>query len=248
MTGFTTNLLSAFLLPPLNLLLIALAGFFIARWHPRLGRRLLALALALLWLCSTPLLADAGLRLLEAPFQAVDLRSQPADAIVVLGGGSDLNAPEYGADTVGEGTLARLRYAAKLQRASGKPILTSGGRPTSKGTAEATQMKVALEHDFNVPVRWTEDASGNTLQNARNSYQILHKEGIKRIYLVTHAWHMRRSVMAFQAAGFDVVPAATQFTHGAVDLFSFIPSAGGLYSSRIVMHELIGLWWYRLKS
>ena len=248
MTWFTTNLLSAFLLPPLNLLLIALAGFFIAHWYPRLGRRMLALALGLLWLCSTPVVADAGLHLLEAPFQVVDLKSQPADAIIVLGGGSYLNAPEYGTDTVGEGTLARLRYAAKLQRASGKPILTSGGRPTSKGIPEAEQMKIALEHDFNVPVRWTEDASGNTLQNARNSYQILHQAGIKRIYLVTHAWHMRRSVIAFQAAGFDVVPAPTQFNHGVPDLFNFIPSAGGLYSSKIVMHELIGLLWYRLKS
>jgi uncharacterized SAM-binding protein YcdF (DUF218 family) len=106
-----------------------------------------------------------------------------------------------------------------------------------------------LEKEFNVPVRWTEDTSDNTFENARNSYQLLQKTGIKRIYLVTHAWHMPRSVMVFQAAGFDVVPAPTAFTtHYQTNLLSFIPDAESLDDSRIFMHELIGLLWYRLKS
>lgn len=249
MSWFITNLLSAFLLPPLNLLLLALAGFFISRRRPRLGRAMLGSALALLWFCSTPYVANLELHLLEGPYQAVDLKTQHADAIVVLGGGSYLNAPEYDTDTVGEPSLARLRYAARLQRASGKPILLTGGKPLGNDLSEAQQMKSVLEHEFNVPVRWTEDTSNNTLENARHSYQVLQKDGIKRIYLVTHAWHMQRSVMAFHAAGFDVVAAPTLFSDtGPLSLLSFVPDADGLYGSRIFMHELIGLVWYRLKS
>ena len=249
MSWFVTNLISAFLLPPFNLLLTALVGLFIARSYPRLGRTLLIGSLALLWLCSTPYFAASMLRLLEGQIKPVDVQTQPADAIVVLGGGTYFHAPEYGADTVSEPALVRLRYAAKLQRETGKPVLVTGGKPLGNDTSEAQQMKSVLEQEFKVPARWTEDASDNTLENARRSYQLLQKIGIKRIYLVTHAWHMPRSILAFQSAGFDVVPAPTAFTtHYQISLLSFIPDAGGLSRSVIFMHEIIGLLWYRLKS
>jgi len=250
MSWFFTNLISAFLLPPLNLLLASLAGLFLSRSRPRLGRTLLAGSIALLWLCATPYVADGALHLLERSFRTVDPKIQPADAIVVLGGGTYFSAPEYGGtDTVSYSSLERLRYAAKLQRETGKPILTTGGKPIGNDTSEAQQMKSVLEKDFNVPVQWTEDASENTMEDARYSYQLLQKAGIKRIYLVTHAWHMPRSVMVFQTAGFDVVPAPTSFTtRYQTDLLIFIPNSESLNDSRIFMHELIGLLWYRLKS
>ena len=249
MSWFVTNLVSAFLLPPLNLLLAALVGLLIARPYPRLGRALLTGSFALLWLCSTPYFAESALCLLEGQIKSVDVRTQLADAIVVLGGGTYFHAPEYGTDTVGENTLVRLRYAAKLQRETGKPLLATGGKLLGNDLSEARQMQAVLEQEFRVPVRWAEDASGNTLENARYSYQVLQQAGIKRIYLVTHAWHMPRSIMAFQSAGFDVVPAPTAFTtRYQTGLLSFIPHAEALRGSRIFMHEIIGLLWYRLKS
>lgn len=250
MSWFLTNLISAFLLPPLNLLLLALAGLLFIRSRPRLGRSLLIGSFVLLWLCSTPYIASGALRILEAQIKAVNPKTQSADAIIVLGGGAYPNAPEYGgADTVGCASLERLRYAARLQRETGKPILVSGGNPDGTQSSEAQQMKAVLEKEFNVPVRWTEDASDNTLENARYSYQLLHKIGIRRIYLVTHAWHMPRAVMAFQSAGFDVVPAPLAFSSNyRTTLLSFVPNAGALYNSRTSMHEMIGLLWYRLKS
>jgi len=247
---FLTNLISALLLPPLNLLLVAFAGLLLLRSRPRPGRALLVAALALLWLLSTPFVAGGALRLLESKVKAVDVKIQTADAIVVLGGGTYFNAPEYSAtDTVSEPSLVRLRYAAKLQRETGKPVLVTGGKPLGNATSEAQQMKAVLENEFNAPVQWTEDDSNNTLENARYSFQLLQKSGIKRIYLVTHAWHMPRSVLTFQAAGFEVVPAPTAFTtRYQIDLLSFIPNADSLGGSRIFMHEVIGLLWYRLKS
>lgn len=250
MSWFFTYLLNAILLPPFNLLLIAMAALILNRSHPRLGRLLLVGSLTTLWLCTTPYFALGALHLLENDIKAVDLSKPPADAIVVLSGGTYLNAPEYGGiDTVGVQSLERLRYAAKLQRETGKPILITGGKPHDHDISEAQQMKAVLEKEFNVPVRWTEDAADNTLENARYSYQILQKIGIKRIYLVTHAWHMPRSIMAFQAVGFDVIPAPLAFTtHHQTRLFSLIPDADSLKESRIFMHELIGLLWYRLYS
>ena len=216
---------------------------------PIFGHALLIGSFTLLWLCATPYFADGALHFLEGPPRAVDTRAQSADAIVVLGGGTYFHAPEYAADTVSDAALVRLRYAAKLQRETGKPLLVTGGQPLGNNLSEAQQMKSVLEHEFNIPVRWTEDASDNTMENARYSYQQLQQAGIKRIYLVTHAWHMPRSVLAFRSAGFDVVPAPTAFTtRYRTDLLSFIPNAGGLCGGRIFIHEAIGLLWYRLKS
>lgn len=249
MSWFLTNLIAAFLLPPLNLLLAALLGLALLRAYPRLGRTLLIGSLALLWLCSTPYFSDAAMHLLESRYSAVDAKAQPADAIVVLGGGTYFRAPEYGADTVGELTLVRLRYAAKLQRETGKPLLVTGGKPLGNDSSEAQQMKSVLELEFKAPVRWAEDASDNTFESARYSYKLLQPAGIRRVYLVTHAFHMPRSAMAFRSAGFEVVPAPTGFTtRYETSLLSFIPNAHNLYNTRNFMHELIGLLWYRLKS
>ena len=53
----------------------------------------------------------------------------------MLGGGVDYGAPEYGGNTVVSSTLVRLRYAARLYRATGKPVLVSGGDPRETGIA-----------------------------------------------------------------------------------------------------------------
>ncbi len=249
MSWFITNLISAFLLPPLNLLLAALLGLLIVRPFPRLGRILLTGSFALLWLCATPYFAEGALHLLEGAPRAVDTQAQPADAIVVLGGGTYFYAPEYGADTVGEATLERLRYAAKLHHETGKPVMVSGGKPLGNDLSEARQMQLVLEQEFRIPVRWAEDASDNTLENARYSFQVLQQVGIKRIYLVTHAWHMPRSIQTFRSAGFEAVPAPTAFTtRYRTDLLAFLPRAEALRDSKNFAHEIIGLLWYRLKS
>ena len=165
----------------------------------------------------------------------------------MLGGGIYFFAPEYSSDTVSEPSLVRLRYAAKLQRETGKPILVTSGAPQGSDLPEAQQMKSVLEQEFKVPVRWTEDDSNNTLENARYSYRLLRQAGIKRIYLVTHAWHMPRSVEAFESAGFEVIPAPTAFTtRYKTSLLDFLPGANALLGSSIFMHELIGMLWYRI--
>jgi uncharacterized SAM-binding protein YcdF (DUF218 family) len=249
MSWFATNLIAALLLPPLNLLLLAALGFWLWHKRPVIARVLVALALSLLWLLSTPFFAEALLHGLEGEPYVTDTRKPLADAIVVLGGGTYFHAPEYGGDTVNEYTLERLRFAAKLQRETGKPLLVTGGKPLGNSQSEAAQMKQVLEQEFNVAVRWTEGDSDNTFENARLSRELLKQEGIDRIYLVTHAWHMPRAVLSFQRAGFTVVPAPTAYTtRYRIDLLSFVPNAKALHDSRIFLHELIGALWYQLKS
>ena len=249
MSWFTTNLIAAFLLPPLSLLILLALGILLLYRRPKFAKALLFSAFALLWIASTPYFAEGALHLLEARTIALDSRQQSADAIVILGGGTYFRAPEYaGQDTVGEATLVRLRYGAKLQRETGKPILVTGGKPLGNSVSESQQMRAALEQDFQSPVRWIEDASDNTLENARNSFQTLQIAGIRKIYLVTHAWHMLRSAEAYRRAGFEVVEAPTAYTtRYRTDLLAFLPRADSLRYSKFFIHEVIGLLWYRVK-
>lgn len=255
MSWFITNVVAAFLLPPLSLLLLLALGILLLYRRHRLARPLIFASFGLLWVASTPYFAEGALHLLEAQTAPLDesrpsSQPQAADAIVILGGGTYFHAPEYGGqDTVSDKTLVRLRYGAKLQRETGKPILVTGGEPFGNGISEAQQMRSSLEQDFHVPVSWTEDESDNTFENAYFSFRILQHAGIRKVYLVTHAWHMPRAAEIFRRAGFEVIEAPTAFTtRYRVDLLAFLPRADALRDSQIFTHEVIGLLWYQIKS
>jgi len=109
-------------------------------------------------------------------------------------------------------------------------------------------MQRTLQNEFSVPVRWVESGSVNTLENARLSHRMLAAENIRTVYLVTHAWHMPRARLAFESAGFEVIPAATGYTtRYRLTIPDFLPSARALHSSALFFHELIGIVWYRLR-
>jgi uncharacterized SAM-binding protein YcdF (DUF218 family) len=243
------NAVSALLLPPLNLLLLCAAGVLLRRRWPRLGGSVALLSLALLIGLST----HAGVRLLARPLEnrvpALDLaQATDAQAIVVLGGGRRRQAPEYGnQDVPHPNVLARLRYAARLQRQTGLPMLVSGGRPGGAAESEAVLMERVLREDFQAKVRWTESESDNTAENAIYSAALLRQSKMTHVLLVTDALHMPRSQQIFEQAGLAVTAAPTNYIgQGALHPADFIPNAGALRDSHYALHEWIGLLWYRM--
>ncbi len=242
------KLISSVLLIPFNLLILFGVGIVLLPRRPRLGRNLILIAWLTLWTLSTPVISASLLQSLEkTPPLQLDQLPTDVDAIIVLGGGTYCNAPEYGQDTVSTDALERLRYAAELHRRTGKPILVTGGK-LANTIAEAAFMKETLEHDFRVPVRWLEDQSHDTMENARFSAVVLTGQGIQRIFLVTHAWHMPRAQAAFEKAGFQVVPAPTKFTtHCRWTPLVLLPNSSALTVSANALHEWIGLLWYQVR-
>ncbi len=246
MSWFLTNLVSAFLLPPLSLIVLGAVGVLLFKSRPVLGKLLVVAALTLFYILSTPFVADTALQTLETSTTS-SLANIEVQAIVVLGSGTYFKAPEYGGHTVSRYGLERIRYGAHMHRSTGKPLLVTGGGPLGIGSSEAEQMKSVLENDFHVPVKWVENASNNTRENAYNSFAVLKSDGITHIALVTHAWHMPRAIREFEQAGFKVIPVSTAYTtRYKTDLLAFIPTAGALLKSRLFLHEIIGMLWYWL--
>lgn len=249
-----TNLIATFLLPPTNGALAALFGLALLRRKPRLGKTLITLGLVLLLALSMSIVSNALTGALERQYAALPpaaLSDLQVDAIVILGGGRYRKAPEFGGDDDIKGlTLDRVRYGALAARKSGKPVLVTGGNPHGEGSPEGAIMKTVLARDFGVNARWTEERSENTRENALFSAEILLPQGVRRIALVTHAFHMPRSVAAFEAAGFEVVPAPTVFLAGQVEgsIFDFVPRYEAMRNSGLALHEMIGLVWYRLRG
>ena len=244
-----TNLIAAALLPPLSLLLLLLAGLLLRRARPALSMSLILLATLALLVLSTPWMGGALLKSLEISRALAPGDIHNSQAIVVLGGGRRLDAPEYGGDTLSSISLDRVRYAARLARASGLPLLVTGGQPGGGTHAEGELMARTLKEEFGLTVRWVENTSLTTWENARHSAPLLHEAGINRIALVSHAWHLRRAVPLFEAQGFHVLPAGTQFARTRVDdVFDLIPSPAGLRDSTFALHEWLGILWYKLRT
>jgi uncharacterized SAM-binding protein YcdF (DUF218 family) len=241
-----TNVTARVVLPPGVLILTGLVGLALLRAAPRTGRWLATVSLVSLYVLSMPIVGRALVHAIEVPY-ADPVADPRGGAIVVLGGGSYVRAPEYGHDTSAGATLERLRYAAHLHKRIKKPIVVSSGNPIGADTSEAAQMQATLR-DFGVTALWVEQGSNNTFENARLTYRMLEKNGITTIYLVTNAWHMPRARTAFERAGFTVIPAAMAFkTTVPVMVLDFVPSVRALTDSWLFFHEVVGLAWYRLK-
>ncbi len=201
--------------PPSSLLLLLLCSVFLRKRWPKLAAVGVAISISGLYIISLPVTVEYAARALEtetalSPEQWPSLK-QHADAIVVLGGGREINDPAWPSEQPSLLAIQRLRYAARLAKVSGLPILVTGGLHFAQPPSEAQIMADSLQQDFNITARWLEGESRTTWENAAFSTKILHAQGIQRVVLVTHAWHMPRSRWSFEQFDFQVVSAPVGF-------------------------------------
>jgi uncharacterized SAM-binding protein YcdF (DUF218 family) len=242
------GVLETLLLPPTGIVVLILAGLLLGGTWPRIGRRLTWASLTALILFGMPVVSYSMLLALESGFSTQPPADHPPQAIVVLGADVIRARQEKLGVRPGLLTLDRLRTGAALHRRTGLPILVTGGTTQPDTPPVGLVMEESLKDDFQTPPRWVEDKSLDTWENARFSAAMLRAEGITSIYLVTHAWHMRRSLLAFQGTGLTVTAAPTSFDDPlGPDLGDFLPRASGWQTSYFAMHEWIGYAWYKLR-
>lgn len=244
-------LISMLLLPPGNgLALLCVAGIFRRR---RWAFGLAVAATMLLIAQCMPAVAGLLIASLENQSAAIapDAPKPEAGAIVILGSGLATDATEYGGDTANERTLIRTRYGATLARRYELPVLVTGGKLPKTERAEAEIMANILRNEFAVEARWQEAGSMDTAGNAALSAPILKAAGVRRILLVTHAFHMPRARLLFERAGLEVIPAPTAFfSHASFDwlLTDFLPQPKALQMSYYALHERLGMAWIALTN
>ena len=235
---------------------MGLAGVLLLRRYRRAGLKLLVAGTVLGYGFSIPFTASLVSGSLQ-PYPALTervLQSERPGAIIVLGGGLHEEAPEYGdGPTLHDRTLGRVRYAARLARQTGLPVLAAGGRPkgdkdpTKVDPPEAELMKETLETEFGIPRVLIETASRDTWENAVHSAALLGERHIDTILLVSNAAHLPRAVAAFRAQGLKVIPAPTLFFDDRPDLLdprSWLPSVTAIAEIHYDCHEWLGRWWY----
>ncbi len=242
------GLVSSLVVPPLCFYVLAVVGLALVRRRRRLGLGLVGAAAVGLVLASLPVVGALLMAGLEVPPYRGDPRPGVGDAIVILSADLELEAPEYGEPTLGAMTLERLRYGAKLARETRLPLLTTGGALHPSSRPVAILMAEALEGEYGLKVRWREAKAGTTHENARLSCELLEADGIERVFLVTHAWHMPRARRAFERQGLVVVPAPTGYRVRPRPTWrDFVPSSKALWTTSLALHEWIGGLWYALR-
>jgi uncharacterized SAM-binding protein YcdF (DUF218 family) len=255
--GIVKGYLTALVLPPVPFFFALLAGmWWLARRRSLLGWASVLTATAAIWFSCTTLVGVALVGWLVTPPPALspsavaELRvtpSGPKTAIVVLGGGRDAFAPEYGVSNLNALGLERLRYGIWLSRATGLPVAFSGGvgHGAPEGSTEAEIAARIAANEFQRPLKWLEQQSRDTSENATYTIAMLRPQGIERIVLVTHGFHMLRAVAAFERAA-QRVGAPLAIVPAPLGLASrgegWMPSAEGLHYTRMAIREWIGRW------
>ena len=235
-----------------------LMGFTLlwAWWrHPeaRKGLRWITLVFCLSWVGTTGAANFFAAGMLEWQYPPVLVMPDNADAIVLFSSGA-YPATEFMPETTpGCGTLRRCRRAARLYHTRPCPIIACGGNVDRKpgGETLAGVMKTALidmgvkEEDIVLEV-----SSADTHQNAANAKKLLEENGWSQVVLVTDGTHLYRSELCFRKQKVDVIPASAHYEslRPPERLAAFIPSSYGANKANVVIHEWVGLVWYKLRG
>lgn len=188
----------------------------------------------------------------------------PAEAIVVLGGGTESELiPRQAVEINSAGD--RMIHAADLYHQGMAPlIILSGGNIAWMDSVEkspAADMRQIMLR-LNVPdsALVLQSKSQNTGEDALYSAELLREKDLTRVILVTSAMHMPRSVALFQKQGIEVIPSPTDFTiteDGWQRLFSpnietvltnILPNSSSLGLTTSAMKEYIGMFVYRVQG
>jgi uncharacterized SAM-binding protein YcdF (DUF218 family) len=254
--------LTALVMPPLPFLLLVLWGAWLIPRRRLAGTTLIVASVALMWLGACTGVGDwlankASPAAALSAAELVDLKTAAHSripgrtpvAVVVLGGGLEPYAPEYDGTNLSMWSSERLRYGVWLGRRLDAPVAFSGGVGWAQKKQLEPEADVAARiaaADFGRPLRWVENASRDTRENANNTVALLRASGVERLVLVTHGWHMARALAVFREAaarqGGMLVTAAPMGLAVKSDgtLIDWMPTSEGFTQVRQLAREWLG--------
>ena len=239
------KILPLFLMPIVVVILLIVIGLYKKR------NSFIYLAIALLYILSTPIFSNYFFKLVEGNQSRKSIASiKKADAIVVLSGMLSVHEIE-GREYVEWGDPDRFFGGVEFMKGgkASKLIFTGAKMPwTQAGLSEgmilanyANQYGVPNDHIFR----------SELVANTADEAVAVKKMALgNNIILITSAFHMPRAQMLFEKEGFEVVPYPVDFkSHIPVSLtfMDYLPSAQSLRKTELGLRELMGRLFYQFK-
>jgi len=237
-----SKLFTYLVLPPgIFILLLLLASFYAKKF-----KFIFLLGAFGFYALSNSFVADILLTPLETPYNVTLDKTLKADAVIVLAGGSVAGSANL---PLANDAYKRAVWGLMIAKQTNLPLYFSGAGLYKKYTeADAfndsvNEIKTNLQvEDISLHV---ENKSLDTYQNAKFSKELFKEQGIENptIFLVTSAYHMKRSVKLYKNFGFNVIPAATGFriSNKPKNNWDYLPNMGAFQKSYVALHEYAGL-------
>jgi uncharacterized SAM-binding protein YcdF (DUF218 family) len=170
-------------------------------------------------------------------------RIRACDAYLVLGSSVREGAPSLkGKGELSEEGCERVLGAFMLYSLEKRPIILTGGSIFRKEADSPYAKRLLLSLGVKERDIVVETKSRDTEENAKYAKEIAKELKIRRIVLITNAYHMRRAYILFSKY-FEVTPYPVGFrtSRRSYDYLSFLPEASNLRYVASGIREYLGL-------
>ena len=243
--SYLHKILPPFILPIMMLIIVIFYALI------RKNKKLIYITIGIFYIISTPIFSNNFFKIVEGSEyrkHMVDLDS--ADAIIVLSGMLEIHDQgnttyiEWGDPDrfLGGITLFKANKAKKL-------IFTGGKIPWNK--TKKTEGQVLKEYAISLGIDsekiYVTKEVENTLEEAVAVKELI--KPLKKIILVTSAYHMYRATNLFEKQGFKVIQYKVDFktnTKFNITFLDLLPNSYNLNLTEIGMREVIGRIYYSL--
>jgi len=226
-------------------------------WLKQRRRSLAWLSLwAWIWCVGATPLSSQLLARLERPYLPTPGTAlQQGDAVICLGGAMFPQAAEALDFTANDACDRYLTALDLLQSGRVEHLVIGGSEYMVQGqaTSEGKLLKQWKE-------RWQIGAGTvhlmehcqSTRDEAVRVAALLEEHAWERIYLVTSAWHMRRSLAVFAKHGVDAEPLGCDFrgTTGNASTYRWklFPQSTAFANIQLYLHEIVGYYYYQWRG
>ena len=232
------------LLSPLFLTLI---GLIIVSYRKK--SKLCISIFLLLWIISMPVVSAFLASYLESPYADYNHNTVADVEVVTVLSGGILRGPTHELDKPCASTMARVIRGARAFKESDASLLIMQGYSSTVGERMTIFMKeLAIDMGIEEELIIREPYSRNTFEHPIELIEIINETD--KIAVVTSAWHLNRAVREFEQYYDEVIPVPAEFYSYNLSggMRDWLPQVSALEVSTKVIHELIGMMWYRVKG
>ena len=235
-----SKLFTYLILPPgIFILILIFAGIFAKKF-----KWLFFISALSLYLLSNKFIAN----MLIYPLEDINYKDNiTPKAVVVLGGGTNPKdilkaSPD---------AFKREIYGLLLSKKYNLPfIFTGGGIKTNEAKNIKKDIDLITKTCGCKIKTYFEKKSLDTYENAKYTSKLFEKLHLKKeIFLVTSAYHMKRSIALFKYFGFKIIPKPVGFFYNPnYTIWDLFPNEGSFHKSYKAIHEYFGLLSLKLRG